>query len=194
MCLYYYINLEQLIVVVICESESVSHSVVSDFMDYSLSGSSVYGILQARILEWVAILFSRGSSRPRDRTQLSYTTDIFFTVWATREAHSYPYLCFVYWMVSLLKMEPCLILSTYQNAWPRGIWSTCDWWMNKWKWGRSGSGFYESRINSEFARILIQPLNCGISSKDKRPVIHLGNGERDYTTFLSAVCVAFPEG
>ena len=165
-----------------------------DPMDYSLSGSSVYGILQARILEWVAILFSRGSSRPRDRTQLSYTADIFFTVWATREAHSYPYLCFVYWMVSLLKMEPCLILITYQNAWPRGIWSTCDWWMNKWKWGRSGSGFYESRINSEFARILIQPLNCGISSKDKRPVIHLGNGERDYTTFLSAVCVAFPEG
>ena len=41
-------------------------------MDYSLPGSSVYGILQARTLEWVAISFSRGSSRPRDRTQVSH--------------------------------------------------------------------------------------------------------------------------
>ena len=40
-------------------------------MDCSLPGSSVHGILQARILEWVAISFSRGSSRPRDRTQVS---------------------------------------------------------------------------------------------------------------------------
>ena len=40
-------------------------------VDYSLLGSSVHGILQARILEWVAIPFSRGSSQPRDRTQVS---------------------------------------------------------------------------------------------------------------------------
>ena len=39
--------------------------------DCSLPDSSVYGILQARILEWVAIPFSRGSSQPRDRTQVS---------------------------------------------------------------------------------------------------------------------------
>ena len=42
-----------------------------DPVDCSLPGSSVDGILQARILEWVAISFSRGSSRPRDRTQVS---------------------------------------------------------------------------------------------------------------------------
>ena len=42
-----------------------------DPMDCSLPGSSVYGILQARILEWIAISFSRGSSQPRDRTQVS---------------------------------------------------------------------------------------------------------------------------
>ena len=42
-----------------------------DPMDCSLPGSSVYGILQARILEWVAIPFSRGSSHPRDRTSVS---------------------------------------------------------------------------------------------------------------------------
>ena len=41
-------------------------------MDCSLAGSSVHGILQARILEWVAIFFSRGSSRPRDRTWVSH--------------------------------------------------------------------------------------------------------------------------
>ena len=40
-----------------------------DTMDCSLSGSSVHGIFQARVLEWVAISFSRGSSRPRDLTQ-----------------------------------------------------------------------------------------------------------------------------
>ena len=48
-------------------------------------GFSVYGILQARILEWVAISCSRGSSRPRDQTQVSYITGRFFTTWATRE-------------------------------------------------------------------------------------------------------------
>ena len=40
-------------------------------MDYSLPGSSVHGIFQARVMEWVAISFSRGSSRPRDRNQSS---------------------------------------------------------------------------------------------------------------------------
>ena len=49
-------------------------------MDYSLPGSSVYGILQARILEWVAIPFSRGSSQPRDRTWVSYIAGRFFPI------------------------------------------------------------------------------------------------------------------
>ena len=43
-------------------------------------------ILQARILEWVALPFSRGSSQPRDQTQVSCIAGRFFTVWATREA------------------------------------------------------------------------------------------------------------
>ena len=54
-------------------------------MDYSLSGSSVHGILQTRILEWVAFLFSRGSSWPRDRTWVSCTACRFFTIWAPRK-------------------------------------------------------------------------------------------------------------
>ena len=59
----------------ICESESCS--VVSDFsnhMDYT-----VHGTPQARILEWVAFPFSRGSSQPRDQTQVSHTAGGFFT-------------------------------------------------------------------------------------------------------------------
>ena len=55
-----------------------------DPMDYSLSNSSVHGILQARIPEWVAISFSRGSSQPRDWTKVSCIAGRFFTVWATR--------------------------------------------------------------------------------------------------------------
>ena len=43
----------------------------------------VYGILQARILEWVAFPFSRGSSQPRDQTQASHTAGRFFTSWAS---------------------------------------------------------------------------------------------------------------
>ena len=66
------------------ESESeVAQScpTLSDPMDCSLSGSSIHGIIQARVLEWIAISFSRGSSRTRDRNWVSG-----FTVWATREA------------------------------------------------------------------------------------------------------------
>ena len=46
-------------------------------------------ILQARILEWVAFLFSRESSQPRDRTQISHIAHGFFTIWAIREAQEY---------------------------------------------------------------------------------------------------------
>ena len=56
-------------------------------MDYSLPGSSVHGIFQARVLEWIAISFSRGSSRPRDRTRVSLIVDRCFTIWATREGN-----------------------------------------------------------------------------------------------------------
>ena len=55
-------------------------------MDCSLPVSSVHGILQARILEWVSMSFSRGSSQPRDRTQLSALGGGLSTIWATREA------------------------------------------------------------------------------------------------------------
>ena len=55
-----------------------------DPMDYT-----VHGILQARILEWIAIPFSRGSSQPRDWTQVPHVVGGFFTSWATREANTW---------------------------------------------------------------------------------------------------------
>ena len=57
-----------------------------DSMDCSLPGCSIRVILQARILKWVAYPFSRGSSRPRDRTGVSCIAGRFFTSWATRES------------------------------------------------------------------------------------------------------------
>ena len=54
-------------------------------MDCSPPGSSVHGILQARVPEWVAILFSVGFTWPRDRTGASCTAGRFFNIWATRE-------------------------------------------------------------------------------------------------------------
>ena len=57
-------------------------------MDCSPPGSSVHGMLQARIMEWVAISFSRGSSWSRDRTLVSCIAGRFFTTWTTREAQS----------------------------------------------------------------------------------------------------------
>ena len=70
-----------------------------DPMDCSPPDSSVHGILQVRILEWVAILFSRGSSQPRDWTGGSFIAGRFLTIWATREA----------WLfISMIHMEPFL--------------------------------------------------------------------------------------
>ena len=60
-------------------------------MDYNLPGSSVHGISQARILEWVAISFCRGSSLLRNWIWVSCIAVRFFTDWAMREAHN---LCF----------------------------------------------------------------------------------------------------
>ena len=57
---------------------------------WDLRGFSIHGIFQVRVLEWVAIFFSRGSSWPRDCTWVSCIAGRSFTLWATREAHTYP--------------------------------------------------------------------------------------------------------
>ena len=60
-----------------------SYLILCNPMEFSIEP---HGILQARILEYVAFPFSRGSSQPRDRTQVSHNAGRFFTIWATREA------------------------------------------------------------------------------------------------------------
>ena len=63
-----------------------------DPMDCSPPASSVHGIIQARILERVAVSFSRRSSLPRDQTGVSCIAGTFFTIWATRE----PQICYIH--------------------------------------------------------------------------------------------------
>ena len=62
----------------------LSHVQLCEPTDYT-----VRGILQATVLEWVAFPFSRGSSQPRDQTQVSSIAGGFFTSWATRESQEY---------------------------------------------------------------------------------------------------------
>ena len=73
-----------------------------DPMNWSPPVSSIHWIFQARILEWVAMPFSKGSSRPRDQTRISRIAGRLFTIWPNREAH----LVFT-WMY--LNVEPTLL-------------------------------------------------------------------------------------
>ena len=72
-----------------------------DPMDCSPLDSYVHGVLQARIREWAAISFSRGSSWPRDQTWVSCIAGRFFIVWVTREAPTFLWqwfnICFLIW-------------------------------------------------------------------------------------------------
>ena len=72
------IEAEELSTTLKVKKKSVGHSVVSNSLDYSLPGSSVHGILQARILQQVAIPFFRRSSLTRDQTQVSCVAGDFF--------------------------------------------------------------------------------------------------------------------
>ena len=68
------------------EVKSLSRVRLCDPMDCNLLGFSIHGILQARILEWIAVSFSKGSSQPRDQTRVSCIGGRLFNLWATREA------------------------------------------------------------------------------------------------------------
>ena len=108
--------------------------------DCSLPGSSVHGIFQARVLEWVAMSFSRGSSRPRDWTWVSCTAGRRFTISATREGptgylpmakvsseRGFPFPCLYsgllmsksskFYRGSIYQSFPCIVLfvSTWRN-------------------------------------------------------------------------------
>ena len=81
--------------------KSQSCPTLCDPVDCSPPGSSVHGILQARVLEWVAISFSRGSSRPRDQTQVSRIAGRRFNLWATKEALFYHLELYCYYYFGL---------------------------------------------------------------------------------------------
>ena len=83
-------------------------------MDCSLLGPSIHGIFQARVLEWFVISFSRGSSQPRDRTQVSCIVGRHFSVWATREAKLYyPLPCFILHFKAKLACYSRYLLTSY---------------------------------------------------------------------------------
>ena len=86
-------------------------------MDCSLPGFSVHGILQARILEWAALPSSRGSSRPRDQTQVSCFACRFFTVWTTREL-------FILILRGFHSGSGQLDIKRYKNMWHPGTYCT----------------------------------------------------------------------
>ena len=76
-----------------------------DPMDCSPTGSSVHGILQVRILDWVAISFSRVSSQPRDWTQVSCIIGRFFTIWATYPPIPYILIAFLFFLFFLFGIK-----------------------------------------------------------------------------------------
>ena len=73
---YHFCMLSRAVIIIMRAKSLQSCPTLCDPIDCSLPGSSVHGILQARILEQVAIPFSRGSSQPRDRTHISYVSRI----------------------------------------------------------------------------------------------------------------------
>ena len=87
-----------------------------DSMDCSLPGFSVHGILQARILEWVTISFSRGSSWPRDGTRVSHIVGRRFNLWATREAPKFSNRFHIVLEIKSLKSPRAKIYATLFSA------------------------------------------------------------------------------
>ena len=112
--------------------------ILCDSVDWSRPGSSVHGVLQARILEWVAMPSSRGSFWPRYRTQVSCVSCIasrFFTCWAIREAQGLPHwgslqgsegeiskysVCWTVWKVKVLVVQSGLTLCDPMDCSPPG--------------------------------------------------------------------------
>ena len=107
--IYIYIWVKLLVVLV-----AQSCLTLCDRMDCSLPGSSVHGILP-RILEWVAIPISRGSSQSRGWTWVSCLAGRFFSIWATRGA-SY-YICICLYTLDWLKSLSGFSLRCYGKTW-----------------------------------------------------------------------------
>ena len=99
---------------------------VCDPMDCSLPGSSVHGISQARILEWVVISFSRGTSRPRDQTQVSCIAGRFFNVWAMSVLFVHSIGCITISVLWIRKPKLREVMWPF-HVHPANKWWTWDW-------------------------------------------------------------------
>ena len=106
---------------VLCSAKSLSTVGLCDPVDCSPPGSSVRGILLARILHWVAISFLRGSSQPRDQTQVSHIVGGFLTDWEKSSP----------WGLMQIGLVPCLFtncsnknhrLFNIMNSGPSSLW------------------------------------------------------------------------
>ena len=84
-------------------------------MDCSPPGSCVHGILQARVLEWVLVPFSKRSPQPRGRIRLPCFAGRFLTIWATRKACLFPRRCFI--CLSSLVAQMVKNLPAIQKTW-----------------------------------------------------------------------------
>ena len=137
-----------------------------DPMDYT-----VHGILQARILEWVAIPFSRGSSQPRDWTQVSCIADRFFTSWTTKEAHVYVHVC--------VCMSVCSVVS--DCLWPHAR-LLCPWLLCPWDFLGKNSGvachfllqeiFLTQELNPHLLQLLHRQVDTLPLEPQGKPVCH----------------------
>ena len=85
-------------------------------MDYSVPDSSVHGISQARILEWVAMPLSRGSSQPRDQTCISSLARGFFIPSATRKALNVVYMHLIQVLMDFYNIVDFLVISRGGNT------------------------------------------------------------------------------
>ena len=136
-------------------------------MDYSPPGSSVHGILQAGILEWIAIPFSRGCSQPRDWTRVSCIAGGFFTVWVTREASERWKLLSQHdlnWHLSYY--VPCWIYVDYTGRMYRNMYCGIVIYSKKCSWS-----LFLAQFNSvtQSCSTFCDPMDC---SRPGIPVLH----------------------
>ena len=115
----------------------LSHVQLCKPVNSSLSGSSVHGTVQARILEWVAISSSRGSSWPRDRTHVpvSSTEGSFFTHWAIEEvlSHLKKLLSNIWFVFRFPQLSPEISFIAISSFWLKissRVTYTCDCWVS----------------------------------------------------------------
>ena len=154
--------------------ESVSCSVLSNSfetsMDCSSPGSSVHGILQARILEWVTISFSKGSSQPRDQTLVPCIAGRFFTVWATREATTNfqkEWMVFSLYLNSIFLVSQLILLTTvclYYNILLDFLWPTSLFILLSLIWSLLSLSTSNCYLTLKFSSGPILTLPCSLSS------------------------------